>query len=156
MDLNGSHSNIGKVFHWIIYTYSRQSLIINNYYKLFFSSIQNIVVILTKIQVYSVNILYISDVVLYLYFLVNLLSLLLTYINVTIIYIIFLRKKIWDYAITVAVFHLAVTCVGKILKWTICISYTLIFQSQYCSSSQIGVKSQEFVLFIKSKFGKEN
>ncbi|XP_074636418.1 putative transmembrane protein 244 [Acropora palmata] len=42
--------------------------------------------------------------------LVNLLSLLLTYINVTIIYIIFLRKKIWDYAITVALFHLAVTC----------------------------------------------
>ena len=93
--------------------------------------------------------------VLYLYFLVNLLSLLLTYINVTIIYIIFLRKKIWDYAITVALFHLAVTCAGKILKWTTCISYTLIFQSQYCSSSQIGVKSQEFVLFIKAKLEKK-
>ena len=63
----------------------------------------------------SVNI-HISDVVLYLYFLVNLLSLLLTYIIVTIIYIIFLRKKIWDYAITVAVVHLAVTCAGKILN----------------------------------------
>ena len=63
----------------------------------------------------SVNI-HISDVVLYLYFLVNLLSLLLTYIIVTIIYIIFLRKKIWDYAITVAVVHLVVTCAGKILN----------------------------------------
>ncbi|XP_068715383.1 putative transmembrane protein 244 [Montipora foliosa] len=42
--------------------------------------------------------------------LVNLLSLLLTYMLATVIYIIFIRKKIWDYAITVAVFHLAVSC----------------------------------------------
>ncbi|KAM7425370.1 hypothetical protein ABFA07_023191 [Porites harrisoni] len=42
--------------------------------------------------------------------LVTLLSLLLTYIITTVVYIIFLRKKLWDYAITVGLFHLAVSC----------------------------------------------
>jgi len=42
--------------------------------------------------------------------LVTLLSLLLTYIIATVIYMIFLRKRIWDYAITVGLVHLAVSC----------------------------------------------
>ncbi|KAL9980844.1 hypothetical protein ACROYT_G009482 [Oculina patagonica] len=42
--------------------------------------------------------------------LVTLLSLLLTYIITTVIFIIFLRKKVWDYAITIGLVHLLLSC----------------------------------------------
>ncbi|XP_022798886.1 transmembrane protein 244-like isoform X2 [Stylophora pistillata] len=41
---------------------------------------------------------------------VTLLSLLLTYTLTAIIFIIFLRKRIWDYAITIGFVHLLLTC----------------------------------------------
>ncbi|KAJ7373866.1 hypothetical protein OS493_009188 [Desmophyllum pertusum] len=42
--------------------------------------------------------------------LVTLLSMLLTYIITTVIIIIFLRKKVWDYAITLGLVHLVLSC----------------------------------------------
>lgn len=43
----------------------------------------------------------------------TLLSLLLTYTLTALIFIIFLRKRIWDYAITIGFVHLILSCAGK-------------------------------------------
>lgn len=42
--------------------------------------------------------------------LVTLFSLLLTYIITTVIFILFLRKRVWDYAMTVGFIHLLLSC----------------------------------------------
>ena len=49
----------------------------------------------------------------YIFLLVTLLSLLLTYVITTVIFIIFLRKRVWDYAVTIAFVHLLLSCAGK-------------------------------------------